>query len=627
MSWANSILTTVRATAFIFAVFVMAQPAPADISILPKGMEPRLLSEGGTQTSWYATREANYLLVSGSALLGSYLVSKILNSVAPQVPVGTILTAAGIALDYSFSPSWKDFTFKQAVRLPYSFYRLYYGHKYLHSWLSPLLMESPTLLTAAWEIKRQMQPVLPEDTRQVHTGTHVSTYELVFHNASPPFFSIHADSSGKNQCGSTQNRRGFWELEQVSCALLKRGLNTLRLTSHPDDNTLVICLDPERKSTSKERCHTIRYHEPVNTPWLAEMLSKPVNSNTVTSILSPFSTCALSVIEDFVLSVDMENNESDCDDMLVPAVSGAYMQLATLGGRGYLLVDHTDTQGLSLPEMWLVDAPHSPAEMLSVELGALEERRIPGPEFGAWRFLSAARSIVHHTVLSKTFAWLTDKQQIPVGDKYEGEINRFTVTKRRVGELDRVNIANEVKEIENIEGEVLVITGQSGKSHLMNTLAKTEVVKEADSASGSGYMLKAVRLENGNYLVEMQPPAKTTDDSEGVAGKFAQLQQAWMKKSRHVLVNQASGQSAFSQDSLFQWLSRTLKTVGCQDKLKIVQAPQVTESTRTIYGKGRTPLQKRLERMYGLDNVEIGNLHESGAPSWVSAIKNIAQKK
>ena len=197
MSHDRCLPVTIKAVAIACALSVMTQPASAkvangaaDINILPRGMESRLLSASESRAQWHAVNEGKHLLAAGGVILGSYALNKAMETVAPQIPLGALLATSGLVLDYTLSPSWKDFVLRQTLRLPYSFYRHYFDYENLHTWLSPILMEIPSLATGAWEFGLQMQSQLPEGSQKIHTEAHSSSYDLFFHNTKTPFFSM-----------------------------------------------------------------------------------------------------------------------------------------------------------------------------------------------------------------------------------------------------------------------------------------------------------------------------------------------------------------------------------------------------------------------------------------------------
>lgn len=637
MNHKSSTSTIIRAVALACTLFFASRAITAEVSILPVGMEELLIGEGENRTSWHAVNEANQLLVTGGTILGGFLLNKALGVIAPNISAGTLLATAGVVLDYTLSSSLKNFALKQTVRLPYNLYRLYAGHEYLSPWLSPLVVESPTLLTGAWESGRQAKPVLPAGVQQIHTGLHTSTYDLFFHNVEHPFFSIHIKDKGDCQINNTSGESDFFSmLEQISCLAQNHSVNTVRLVPHSENgnHTLDICLDTEKTSSEEGQCHAIRSSEAKKALWLTNALSKPVDRNAVTSILSPFSDCSLATIKDFILDEEQDTREVHCEDMLLPAVSGHYMQLATLGETGYLLADHTDTQGLALPEMWLVNSPQAPAETLSLELASLEERRIPGPEYGIWRLLSAARSITHHTLLNKAFEWFAYKPPVThAGNESEEPGNngvrafsRFVLTDSQLDELQTLDVDAEVEKIEGIQGRVIAVTGTDGKSHLINNLANDIVVEEIPSSMGSGVLIEAVRLDNGNYLVEIQSDMRTPHHIDfRLTKKVQALRNAWLKKADHVLVARAfDGELMNGDRAFFKSLKKDIHHIaGGRDKLKIVFEPYILTPLQCSYDDVKGTLRKNLQQV-GLQDIEMGGMNEPNAPSWISQIKKIA---
>ena len=634
MTHQNSTLKSIRAAALAYVLFFLSGAVAAEVSILPVGMEERLMVEGDSRTSWYVTNEAHQLFITGGVVLGGYLLNKALGVVAPKVPAGTLLATAGVVLDYTLSSSLKEFAFKQTVRLPYNMYRLYGGHEYLPAWLSPLVEESPTLLTGAWELGRQVKPVLPAGVQQIHTELHAPTYDLFFHNVEHPFFSINIKDKGDCQNNTTSDESDFFAmLKQISCEAQIRGINTVRLTPHSENgnHTLDICLDTEKEPSREGQCHSIRSGEARKALWLTNTLSKPVDRNTTITILSPFSTCALATIKDFILGERQEAHNAHCEDMRVPAVSSHYMQLATLGETGYLLADHTDTQGLALPEMWLVNSPQAPAEALSVELATLEERRIPGPEYGIWRLVSAARSIAHHIILNKAFERFTSPPVTHVGNNSEDSddygskgYTEFLLTESHMNAQLTLNLDAEMKEIEGIQGKVIVVMGTYGKSHLINSLAKGTVAPEG--VEGSGNLIQVVRLNNGNYLVEVQSESRIPSDYDySIRGKVYELRRMWLKKADYILVaRDFDGEFIRGDVGFFRSLRKDINAVtGVRDKLKIVFEPYMSNPLQCTYDDVKETLRKSLQKL-GLQDIEMGGMNEPNAPLWISQIKRIA---
>ena len=642
MAYGRYLPVTSKAVVVACAISVMAQPASAkmadgaaDINILPRGMESRLLGASESRVQWHAVNEGKHLLAAGGVILGSYALNKAMETVAPQIPLGALLATSGLVLDYTLSPNWKDFVLRQALRLPYSFYRHYFEYENLHTWLSPILMEVPTLASGAWEFGLQMQSKLPEGSQRVHTEAHTSSYDLFFHNTQMPFFSMELKDTESFSCADTHaESHGFvGKLEQIACAAHGKGLRTLMLIPHSANgvHTLEVCQSNRALSQgapvySQDQCFTIQSSGDDSTQWLTSILSRPVNKYATDSVLSPFSNCVLSTIRDHIQGNQDGVENAICDDASMPTIHGAYMQLASLNTNGYLLADHTDTQSLSLPELWLVESSQAPVETLKAELVALEEKRAPGPEYGAWRLLSSARAFAYHTALNRFFEWATgdgESAQNETRGKGTEKTGAFNVKDAQANDLKRLTcpeLEAEIEKINRIEGKVFVVTGDKGKSNLINQLAGRTVVDENNNTLPSGSLIQTARLDNGNYLVELQVPHRTNTQDKRTLHRLSKLQQAWMKKSDYVLMNEDM-QTRLTHElkSMHKWIVRTLDESGSdRDKLKLVfnKDGQNEAATNRFAASLKEGLKDR--QMYVMD---MGSIGEGTPPQWLKDIQ------
>ena len=141
--------------------------------------------------------------------------------------------------------------------------------------------------------------------------------------------------------------------------------------------------------------------------------------------LSPISEKVLSTLIDIISSSEQQASPLVEDDLTVTVTNGKSMLITGVGAGAYLLADHTDTQGLNLPELWLGIKPLPQTEHVSSALTNLEERRVPGPEYGLWRLLSAGRAIAYHSLLVKTLDWAL-KHEEPKTTRCYNTRNRST---------------------------------------------------------------------------------------------------------------------------------------------------------------------------------------------------------
>ncbi|WP_281647349.1 hypothetical protein [Parendozoicomonas sp. Alg238-R29] len=614
----EKVLTGCFVFVFLWTAALSSADKGAEISV-PKEMEKHLFRENQTRTSWHVINEVNHGLMAGSTILFSHLLGRLVFS---RVFARELLIGAGITVDYTLSHTWREFLLRQIVRLPYGIYRYSQGINGSYSWLDSLMMESPTLITGAWEVWLQAKTLLPYGSRVIHAGE-TSDYKLIFHHTEKPFLSFHIDKSDDSACTEpTEQEVGLnKKLHQLSCTAFINNVDTLILTPESGSGELVAC----KEHNSGNICKSIWLNQshlevfPYRSPlWLTDIFSRTFPKDFEGAALSPLSSCIVDALAELAESAD-SNNTGDvhCDDMLISVINGRNMQLAYLGEGNYLLADHTDTQSLSLPELWLGNSSITKQAALRTGLVSLEGQRKPGPEYGAWRALTAARSIMYHSLLNKAFSWW-QKQQIGKENKVVIDLK---LTEDGLKNLDPRRVQADVERIANLKGRVVAITGSDGKSHLLNYFAGENRVEEVSGNAYSGNLVEPVLLNNGNILVEVQPSVALKGDLNLEA--LERLQTAWLERADQVMVTH---NAIFTRNEhIYRWLSLRLdeRVISKSGKFKVVINPHETfQKSDALLTNLQETVKDKVENEFGFGDVEVAVYKKESVSQQIQDLKH-----
>ncbi len=149
--------------------------------------------------------------------------------------------------------------------------------------------------------------------------------------------------------------------------------------------------------------------------------------------LSPFSACSLDFISDVLNDSDLLAEDdpiavSICNDLQVNVLGSGNLIAAPLSqNTGYLLVDHGISQGTAKPDIWINSVADN--EALSLEwLTKVTSLLVPGPELGAWRLLSSARSTGYRMLTRAWINSLTERKHNSVFRKDKPKVTPATGT-------------------------------------------------------------------------------------------------------------------------------------------------------------------------------------------------------
>ncbi len=366
---------------------ILANP----LTLKPEGFEKHLLGER-SRTSQHIINESTHALTLGGVILGSFILQKVMPS---SVPLGLILNGAGVAMDLSLAPTWTDFTAHQLVRAPIALYNhVWAGKRPTPAWLDSIVMETPTLLRGAWEFWLQNSKTLPEGLRVANTSPE---YQLTFSNKQEKSLILGFNKSNSSQ--ETNGKGTDTPLSHLADTARQHGVTKVQLTLLKDGVTpnLKVCI---YKKEGDSYCPTLAlaHSGSGNMPWITDALAGYPKENSTGQVLSPLSSCTIERIQKTILdgsSVEVIP-PLVCTDMVATVINGKHMQAIDMGQSGYLLADHTETQGTELPELWL---DTKPASVSNTALAQLEAQRLPGTEKGVWRLLAAVRGAFYHNLI------------------------------------------------------------------------------------------------------------------------------------------------------------------------------------------------------------------------------------
>ena len=471
---------------------------------------PYLFKGDQTRLSWHLMNEARHVLVTGGMIAAGY----VLHRFSSGIPLYPLMTATHIAMDWTLSPSVKDFAIRQLVRAPLVACRWYTGSG-LYPWVDTLMQESPTLLMGAWEMWLQSQNSLPEGTQDIHFGSGNEPLHIQFSNVGTPQFTLQFNNPGRGGCRTlppvTHESPYIDHLTQLSCSAHQNAISTLEIKpefNHSTSDTLIHIKGIKRSGEALPKSITVipgRHSQNHSTPWITEVLAKSPNKNSVGKALSPLTEKALATLSKAINeSPDHPPLTLREDDLTVNVVGGKSMLVAGLSNQSYLLADHTDTQVLSLPTLWLGTGSLASEHLATAALQNLEERRIPGPELGAWRLLTAARSIAHHTLFEKAFNWLSEKR--PAVSRFT--TNNYTLVKT-TDDLNSDDSADILQIVKDAKGTKTVLIGRpgSGKSYLANHLLGKDTFTVTKSKEFDSEI--QIFTKNGHQIIELAPFSNT----------------------------------------------------------------------------------------------------------------------
>lgn len=473
-----------------------------------------LLRDNQTRLNWHVMNEAHHALVTGGMITASYVLHRIN---AKGIPVYPLMTAAHVVMDWTLSQSVKDFALRQLVRTPFIAWRWYTGSG-LHPWANALIQESPTLLMGVWEMWIQSQDDLPEGTRTIHLDP--EPVRIQYSTIGVPQFIIRFNGQQVScpALESESDNRSYRDyLTLLSCAAHNKAISTLEIKPDVDPSTSekllgIKAIKENGESLLKAIVVISPHNEPWSQkPWITDILSKPPSKNSVGKALSPLTEKALFTLSQTLIDdTNQKYTSLHENDLDVNVVSGASMLVTGLGTTAYLLADHTDSQGLSLPQLWLGMESLVPDHQTTAALQQLEARRIPGPEYGAWRLLTAARSIVHHTLFEQAFRWLSDtslKKKEPA--EYKFTKNGYTLV--RTSDDLNVEGANEILQIiSEAKGRKMVIMGRpnTGKTHIANAIIGESMFQKTHTVTPATEI--QIYTKNGHQVIELAPFSNNT---------------------------------------------------------------------------------------------------------------------
>ncbi len=354
----------------------------------PEGFDAYLIPEGRSRATQYAYNEALQFLVSGSTLA----LSAALYASAPKLPLPILLFGAHATLDFFQSYSWTDFINRQYPRASLTAFQ-FLNAALRDLWLSTLFQEIPTLMQGTFESVSQLYPSLQYGQVPVHSDN--QHYQLFFHNQGTKNLTLSFSKTEMQDNISNEPPNPFLSLSQSAN---KAGIKQLVLIPgyNEAEKILQVCLF---KNTHLY-CKTFLIDDTLSAgrPWLTDVLAVYPERNSIGQVLSPLSACTLKHIEALLTSYNRHPQKLVCQDIVVSAVNGHNMQAVDLGNSGYLLADHTDSQGIELPTLWL-NTRSSKVAPGEAALKAIEERRMPGAERGLWRLFTTVRSLLHHQIL------------------------------------------------------------------------------------------------------------------------------------------------------------------------------------------------------------------------------------
>ena len=471
---------------------------------------PYLLKSDQTRLNWHLMNEARHALVTGGMIAAGYALHRI----SSGIPLYPLMTAAHIAMDWTLSPSVKDFAVRQLVRTPLMACRWYTGSG-LYPWVDSLMQESPTLLMGAWEMWLQSQNSLPEGIQDIHFGSGNEPLRIQFSHVGAPQLTLQFNNPGRDGCltlpSVTHESPYIDHLTQLSCSAHQNAIRTLAIKpefNHSTSDTLIHIKGIKKSGEALPKSITVipsHHRQKHSTPWITEVLAKSPNQNSVGKALSPLTEKALATLSKAINeSLDHTPLTLSEDDLTVNVIGGKSMLVAGLSNQSYLLADHTDTQGLALPTLWLGTGSLASEHLATAALHNLEERRIPGPELGAWRLLTATRSIAHHTLFEKAFHWLSEKR--PVASRFTTD--NYTLIKT-TDDLNADDSDDILKIVKDAKGTKTVLIGRpdSGKSYLANHI----LGKDTFTATKSKEFGSEIQIftKNGHQIIELAPFSNT----------------------------------------------------------------------------------------------------------------------
>ncbi|MCL6270315.1 hypothetical protein M3P05_10325 [Sansalvadorimonas sp. 2012CJ34-2] len=389
--------------------------------LLPMGFRHRVRPVDQTRLEWHLRKEAVSALTVSGFYVGAYAAQRLLPDYITKVtPV--LLNGAGITLDYLTAQDATDFGFRLGLRsIPFMMNLIINRSPYYipNPILEALILESPAVIKGLAEYSGQSNLYTTGVNSLLPGSEFDQKYFRIFYSAeSEPSIKIQfretPTKESLQECdlpdGVDGNKAVHSELMKLRCQARKHQINHLELLPfNYQGNWLIATFS---KADGSRFGFTIKYP---NTPSRLLWLTDPLRLNSAVSglkpVLSPLSQCILNELGELLswnLDRDFSENveiESQCSDLEVSVLSTENLMMFPLGGRGYLLVDHGISQGLSNPLIWLNSVADT-QQITQEWLSRLEYDLIPGPERGAWRAVSILRSIVTRTAAQYGISWL-----------------------------------------------------------------------------------------------------------------------------------------------------------------------------------------------------------------------------
>ena len=484
-------------------------PGSNEFALQLYGYEANLFKENQSRFHWHLGNEARHVLVTAAMIKAGFVLYK-MNAIG--IPAYTLASAAGLAIDMSLSQDWKDFSLRQLVRAPLTAWRWYF-HNGTYPWLDALLQESPQLLLGAWEIWIQSQRKLPEGSKQLHFEKGITSPQITFINDEQPHFKIEFAEYAPSECHKTYTANDNYKklLHGMACEASRNHFQSMLILPlrHVAGSKLSVKVKLLKQSGQAES-HVLpispakQFGEKHNTQnlWLTEVLAKSPDHLSVGTALSPLSEEVLSTLITLMKGIPSQKvTPLRTENLTVTVVNNHNMLVTALGMGAYLLADHTDTQGLSLPEFWMRTERLPSAPQATAALKKLEEQRLPGPEFGAWRLLSAVRAMAYQSLVQQAFSWIS---QITQPRRSFVKRNHIVVSPSD-GQLTRDEADGLYQKLKQPSGKTVVVVGgeKEGKSYFANNLLGKNNFHVHSTLGEHSKEIEAFTVGQNNQVIEI----------------------------------------------------------------------------------------------------------------------------
>ncbi|MCL6271413.1 hypothetical protein M3P05_15945 [Sansalvadorimonas sp. 2012CJ34-2] len=376
------------------------------VSLLPPEIQQRMLSENGSLTSWYVRQEAWNILTMAGVMAGTYALTR----QAPSwLPLGHLMTAAGIALDYKTSQTWTEFYLRQGALLPVLAVKQIQNGIFHDNELSPLediATEIPNIFLSLYEIGEQQRSGFHGVTKIRLSQNSLNDLPPLYLSTAPcPTLTFYISQLDRPACPDPTGRLHN-SLSLMVCEAYKKHFSSISFI--PEENEQTASLKVILRGDKGYRQLVIEQARN-STPWITDILTSNQIVHTASATLNPLSENTIQQVSDFIAGdlptshITMTTNEGNYSRVL----GGNHLQTITLGSEGFLLVDHSLSQGTLAPDIW-IDTTAPAGSITQKWLDTIESRLTPGAGKGLWRLSSALKSVLYRSAMKYGFSWIND---------------------------------------------------------------------------------------------------------------------------------------------------------------------------------------------------------------------------